>query len=231
MALLQVHQAKALKQLHESHSTGPGSDDIHISGPGAPPMADLGGYEGVWQASLPGLPDLPGRPIRRSGGGLCPAVLRRTKADGGVLLHPAPAVRCCLHPTADCSPSVCSSPRAPSCYLLRRSSSATAAAFTTAAVWSWPQQSGAARLHLCQAREAPGQAASLRWATQSLWILLFWRWWPHHPFPQRRAGWRIFCFLFVLFHHWPPKLKYVFPPVSLLAQTLCKVREVLARCT
>ncbi len=83
MALLQVHQAKALKQLHESHSTGPGSDDIHISGPGAPPMADLGGYEGVWQASLPGLPDLPGQPIRRSGGGLCPAVLRRTKADGG----------------------------------------------------------------------------------------------------------------------------------------------------
>ncbi len=86
MALLQVHQAKALKQLHEggadpgvlqelrsdgprpkgdkSHSAGPGSHDVHISGPGAPPMADLGGYEGVRQASLPGLPDLPGWPIR-----------------------------------------------------------------------------------------------------------------------------------------------------------------------
>ncbi len=107
MALLQVHQAKALKQLHEgdadpgvlqelrtsdgprakgdeSHGAGPGSDDVHISGPGAPPVADLGGYEGVRQAPLPGLPDLPGRPIRRSGGGLCPTVLRRTEADGGV---------------------------------------------------------------------------------------------------------------------------------------------------
>ncbi len=154
----------------------PGSDDVHISGPGAPPVADRGGYEGVQQASLPGLPDLPGWPIRRSGGGLCPPVLRRTEADGGVSSHPAPAVRC----------------------------SATAAAFTTAAAWSWPQESGAARLRPCQACEAPGQAASLRWATQSLWILLFRRWWPHHSFPRRRAGWRIFCFLFVLFR---PKLQ------------------------
>ncbi len=77
------------------------------------------------------------------------------------------AVCCCLHPTAGCSPSVCSSPRAPSCYLHLRSSSATAAAFTTAAAWSWLQESSAARLHPCQAREAPGQAASLRRATRS----------------------------------------------------------------
>ncbi len=65
MALLQVHQAKALKQLHEGDADpgvlqelrtatdlalratkvtarGPGSDDVHISGPGAPPVADLG---------------------------------------------------------------------------------------------------------------------------------------------------------------------------------------------
>ncbi len=61
-------------------------------------MADLGGYEGVRQAPLPGLPDLPGRPIRRRGGGLCPTVFHRTEADGGVSSHPAPAVRCCLHP-------------------------------------------------------------------------------------------------------------------------------------
>ncbi len=113
MALLQVHQAKALKQLHwgwcwprcvagtahsdgprtkgdESHGAGPGSDDVHISGPGAPPVADLGGYEGVRQAPLPGLPDLPGRPIRRSGGGLCPTVLRRTEADGGCFVTSCP---------------------------------------------------------------------------------------------------------------------------------------------
>ncbi len=131
-------------------------------------MADLGGYEGVRQAPLPGLPDLPGRPIRRSGGGLCPTVLRRTEADGGVSSHPAPAVRCCLHPTAGCSPSVCSSPRAPSCCLHLRSSSATTAACTTAAAWSWPQETGAVRLRPCQAREAPEQAAFLRRATRSL---------------------------------------------------------------
>ncbi len=118
--------------------------------------------------------------------------------------HPAPAVCCCLHPTAGCSPSVCSSPRAPSCCLHLRSSSATTAACTTAAAWSWPQETGAARPRPCQACEAPGQAASLRRATRSLWILLFRRWWPHHSFPWRRAGWRIFCFLFVLFRHWPP---------------------------
>ncbi len=101
-------------------------------------------------------------------------------------------IRCCLHPTAGCSPSICSSPSAPSCGLHLRSSSASAAAFTTAAAWSWPQESGAARLCPCQAREAPRQAAFLRRATRSLWILLF----------RRRAGWRIFCSLFVLFRHW-----------------------------
>ncbi len=139
-------------------------------------MADRGRYEGVRQASLPGLPDLPGWPIRRSGGGLCPPVLRRTEADGGVSSHPAPGGPLLSPPHRRCSPSVCSSPTASSCCLHLRSSSATAAAFTTAAAWSWPQESGAARLHPCQACEAPGQAASLRWATQSLWILLFRRW-------------------------------------------------------
>ncbi len=92
-------------------------------------MADLGGYEGVRQASLPGLPDLPGWPIRWNGGGLCPTV-PRTEADGGVSSHPAPAVRSLLP-------------------------------------YRWLQP-----LHLClrpcQAREAPGQAASLRRATRSL---------------------------------------------------------------
>ncbi len=157
MALLQVHQAKALKQLHEGDAD--------------------------------------------------PGVLQELRTATDLALrasHPAPAVRCCLHPTAGCSPSVCSSPRAPSCCLHLRSSSATTAACTTAAAWSWPQETGAARLRPCQAREAPGQAASLRRATRSLWILLFRRWWPHHSFPRRRAGWRIFCFLFVLFRHWPP---------------------------
>ncbi len=38
------------------------------------------------------------------------------------------------------------------------------------------KESGTARLRPCQAREAPGQAASLRRASRSLWILLFRRW-------------------------------------------------------
>ncbi len=71
-------------------------------------------------------------------------------------------------PPPGCSPSVCLSPRAPSCCLHLRSSSATTAAFTTAAAWSWLQESGAACLRPCQACEAPGQAASLRRATRSL---------------------------------------------------------------
>ncbi len=83
----------------------------------------------------------------------------------------------------------------PSCCLHLRSS--LAAAFTTTAAWSWPQESAAACFRPCQAREALGQAASLRQATRSLWIQLFSRWRPHHSFPRRRAGWRIFCFLFL----------------------------------
>ncbi len=82
-------------------------------------------------------------------GAISPTVLRCTEADGGVSSQPAPAVRCCLHPTAGCSPSVCSSPMAPSCCLHLHSSSATAAAFTTAvelaAAWSWPHESCAPR--------------------------------------------------------------------------------------
>ncbi len=63
-------------------------------------MADPGGYESGRQASLLGLPYLPGRPIWRSGGELCPTILQRTEADGGVPSHPVLVVCCCLHPTA-----------------------------------------------------------------------------------------------------------------------------------
>ncbi len=69
-------------------ATGPGSDDVHVGGPGTPPMADLGRYERDWQASLLRLPDLPGRPIRQSGGGFCTTVPCWTEADGGVSTHP-----------------------------------------------------------------------------------------------------------------------------------------------
>ncbi len=136
----------------ESQSAVPGSDDVHVSGSGAPPMADPGGYERV---SLLGLPYIPGRPIWRSGGKLCPTVLHRTEADGGIPSHPALAVCCCLHPTAGRNPPACSSPRVPSCCLHLRSSSASAAAFTPAEAWSWWQESGEARLHRLQASGVP----------------------------------------------------------------------------
>ncbi len=101
-----------------------------------------------------------GRPIRRSGGGFAnsspPHRSRRRRFDtscpGGPLLSP---------PHRRLQPLRLLVARAPSCCLHLRSSSATTAACTTAAAWSWPQETGAARLRPCQAREAPEQAASL----------------------------------------------------------------------
>ncbi len=112
-------------------------------------MADLGGYEGVRQAPLPGLPDLPGRPIRRSGGGLCPTVLRRTEADGGVS-HPAPAVRCCLHPTAGCSPPPARRRRRPP------AASTSAPARPQQQPSQWPQH-GAGRRKAARPASAPAK--------------------------------------------------------------------------
>ncbi len=79
-------------------------------------------------------------------------------------------------PLPGCSPSARSSPRAPSCCPHLCSSAAPAAAFTPAAAWSWQQESGAARLCPCQAREVPGQAAFLGRANPRHWVLLFRRW-------------------------------------------------------
>ncbi len=109
-----VHSNGPRSKSDKSHSAGPWSDDVHIGGPGAPLMAYLGRYEGDWQASLLGLTDLPGRPIRRSGGGFRPTVLCRSEAfcpDG--LLQSPPCHR--QHPPA-------------------ASTSATAAAFTAATI-------------------------------------------------------------------------------------------------
>ncbi len=222
MALLQVHQAKALKQLHEGDAD-PGvlqelrtATDLALRATKvtaralSQTMSTLVVQERHLWLTLADMRESDKRrfldsPISQAGlfgkavkdfAQQFSAAQKQTEAFRHIL---NPAVRCCLHPTAGCSPSVCSSPRAPSCCLHLRSSSATTAACTTAAAWSWPQETGAARLRPCQAREVPGQAASLRRATRSLWILLFRRWWPHHSLPRRRAGWRIFCFLFVPF--------------------------------
>ncbi len=114
MALLQVHQAKALKQLHEGDAD-PGvlqelrtATDLALRATKVTAralgqtMSTLVVQERHLWLTLADMREsdkhLPGRPIRRSGGGLCPTVLRRTEADGGVSSHPAPAVRCCLQP-------------------------------------------------------------------------------------------------------------------------------------
>ncbi len=107
MALLQVHQAKALRDLHEGgHDPGVLSElrtatdlalratkvtcDVHHGGPGTPPLAVSGRHEGGRQGTVP--------ECRRRGGELRPAVLRCTEADLGNPAHPAPACSCCLHP-------------------------------------------------------------------------------------------------------------------------------------
>ncbi len=81
------------------------------------------------------------------------------------------------------------------------SSTAPAAAFTPAAAWSWQQESGAARLCPCQAREVPGQVAFLGRANPRHWVLLFRSWWVR-SFPRWRAGWKILFSLCGLFRHW-----------------------------
>ncbi len=110
MALLQVHQAKALKQVHEG-STDPGlmqelrtvtdfalratkvtarsprEGDVHHGGPGTPSLAQPGRDEGRQQGTLSRRPHLPGRAVRRHHRGLCPAVLGGTAADRGDPAH------------------------------------------------------------------------------------------------------------------------------------------------
>ncbi len=156
MALLQVHQAKALKQLHEGDAD-----------------------PGVLQ-ELRTVTDLALRATKvmaRALGQTMSTLVVQERHLWLSLADMRESDKKLLHPTAGCSPSACSSPKAPSCCLhLRSSSATTAAVFTMAAAWSWPQESGAARLRPCQACEAPGQAASLGRATRSLWILLFRRW-------------------------------------------------------
>ncbi len=124
MAILQVHQAKALKQVHEG-STDPGlmqelrtatdfalratkvtarslgEGDVHHGGPGG---------------TLSRRPHLPGRAVRRHRRGLRPAVLGGTAADRGDPAHPAPAW-CTIHRCPRGQASVCPSPWAPSCVL------------------------------------------------------------------------------------------------------------------
>ncbi len=97
MALLQVHQAKALRDLHEGgHDPGVLSEhrtttDLALRAtkvtarslghPGMPPLAVSGRHEGGRQGTVPECPRVPDRPVRRRGGELRPAVLRCTEAD------------------------------------------------------------------------------------------------------------------------------------------------------
>ncbi len=103
MAILQVHQAKALKQVHEGSTDQglmqelrtatdfalratkvtarvPREGDVHHGGPGAPSLAQPGRGR---QGTLSRRPHLPGRAFRRHRRGLRPAVLSGTAADRG----------------------------------------------------------------------------------------------------------------------------------------------------
>ncbi len=158
-----------------------------------------GRHEGGRQGTVPECPHVPDRPVRRRGGELRPAVLRCTEADWGNPAHPAPACSCCLHPAAGGSASVYSSSRAAPCHR-PRSHAADAAASSQAAQWSRPQGSHPARPGPRQTRRQASKQAALRRTTQGWRCLLFGRWWTHLSLPRRRAGRRIFCFLFC---HWP----------------------------
>ncbi len=126
MALLQVHQAKALKQLHEGDAD-PGvlqelrtatdlalrATKVTVRALGQTMSTLVVQERHLWltladmrESDKHRFLDSPISQAGLFGEGLCPTVLRRTEADGGVSSYPAPAVRCCLHPTAGCSPSV-----------------------------------------------------------------------------------------------------------------------------
>ncbi len=113
MAILQVHQAKALKQVHEG-STDPGLMQELRSATDFALRATK-----VTARSLGTLsrgPHLPGRAVWQHSRGLCPAVLGGTAADWGDPAHPAPAW-CTIHRCPQGQASVCPSPWAPSCVL------------------------------------------------------------------------------------------------------------------
>ncbi len=186
MALLQVHQAKALKQLHEGDADPGVLQELHTATDLAlrvtkvtaralgQTMSTLVVQERHLWLILADTRESDKHcfldsPISQAG------LFGEAVEDFAQQFSAAQKQIEAFHQPG-CSPSVCSSPKAPSCCLHLRSSSATTAAFTTAAAWSWLQESGAARLRPCQACEAPGQAASLGRATRSLWILLFRRW-------------------------------------------------------
>ncbi len=89
MAILQAHQAKALKQVHEG-STDPGlMQELRTATDFA--LAQPGRDEGRRHGTLSRRPHLPGRAVWRHRRGLRPAVLGGTAADRGDPAHPAPA--------------------------------------------------------------------------------------------------------------------------------------------
>ncbi len=179
MALLQVHQAKALKQLHEGDAD-PGvlqelrtATDLALRATKVTAralgqtMSTLVVQERHLWLTLADMRESDKHrfldsPISQAGlfgeavedfAQQFSAAQKQTEAFRHILPRRSAAVS---SPTAGCSPSACSSPKAPSCGLHVRSSSATTAAFTMAAAWSWPQESGAARLRPCQACKVPG---------------------------------------------------------------------------
>ncbi len=223
MALLQVHQAKALRDLHEGgHDPGVLSElrtatDLALRATKVTarslgramstmvvqerhlwlcladmkeadkarflnaPVSQTGLFgDAVWRTS-PSSSPLHRSRLRQSG----------TSCPGVQLLPPPGRRRQCLGLTRRRGRPPCRRPR---------SRAADAAASSQAAPWSRPQGSRPARPGPRQTRRQASEQAALRRTTQGWRCLLFGRWWTHHSLPRRRAGRRIFCFLFC---HWP----------------------------
>ncbi len=143
MAILQVHQAKALKQCTRV-STDPGFDaeaahgdwlrstsdgksrrgpsegDVHHGGPGAQSLAQPGRDEGRRQGTLSRRPHLSGRAVRRHRRGLRPAV-SAVQQQTEAIQHIQPRRDTTIHRCPRGQASVCPSPWAPSCVLQSRS--------------------------------------------------------------------------------------------------------------
>ncbi len=239
MALLQVHQAKALKQLHEGDADPGVLQELRTATDLAlrvtkvtaralgQTMSTLVVQERHLWLTLADMRESEKHrfldsPISQAGlfGGVedfaqqFSAAQKQTDAFRHILPRRSAAVS--TPPPAAAPPSARRRGRPP-------------AASTSAP--ARPQQLPALRPQRGAGRRRPAQPASTPakpvkrqgrrrpwdWATRSLWILLFRRWWPHHSFPRRRAGWRIFCFLFVLFRHWPPDFVSTLPSPSLFA--------------
>ncbi len=218
MAILQVHQAKALKQVHES-STEPGVDagaahgdwlrstsdeshgavpregDVHHGGPGAPSLAQPGRDEGRRQGTLSRCPHFQGIAVRRHHSRASPSSSwryssrpRRSSTSCPDVMHHSP-----LPPGPGLSlPVAVGALLRPPELLCPRPNRHIG--------WCVEPLAGERR----PPRPRKSTKRPWRGTTRRCWSLLYLRRRreQRRSFPRWRAGRRIFCFVLFLFRRW-----------------------------